>query len=432
VPGAATAEFKRYIGGNGNIALSSGSIPQITGSNQISPAFHNNTFQGAGFFMRTPVSSSAWTISSNTWNNFGSIAFGTAQATSCVSASAGASIVNNFAAGTLNVTAYKTQLYSPIGVIQSYFGGTLTLNNDSSSIQFTNSIQAGSLTVNSSYNSGTTTQANSTQILAGGLFAGAINNIYVSGSNATTTNNRQIYSSAIIGMSNSASVNLNGDNSNMNSVALIGHSLAVTASSAFYNTATGPVTGSDRGTVIVGRFNKEVLSGNTVFAVGSGLSYSTRKNAILVDSGSNIFLEGTLNISGSTTMTGSLILSSSNFIELQVIGNMVVTGSAYGNVVPLSITSNTASMDLSLGNYFTLTLADSATTHISASNVLPGVSATLVITTGTNSSASLAPTMLQPSGSAYSATNGSAKKDVLSIVSVASGVPYVVSTLNMI
>jgi hypothetical protein len=40
--------------------------------------------------------------------------------------------------------------------------------------------------------------------------------------------------------------------------------------------------------------------------------------------------------------------------------------------------------------------------------------------------------MLQPSGSSYSATNGSGKKDVLSIVAVASGVPFVVSTKNMI
>lgn len=141
--------------------------------------------------------------------------------------------------------------------------------------------------------------------------------------------------------------------------------------------------------------------------------------------GSNSFV-------GNQTITGSLILSSSNAVELQVIGNSVFTGSANGNVVALSITSNTASMNLNLGNYFTLTLADTATTHISASNVQPGVSATLVITTGTNSSASLAPTMLQPSGSSYSATAGSAKKDVLSIVAVASGVPFVVSTKNMI
>ena len=118
--------------------------------------------------------------------------------------------------------------------------------------------------------------------------------------------------------------------------------------------------------------------------------------------------------------------------EFQNIGNSIFTGSARANVVPLSITSNTASMDLSLGNYFTLTLANTATTHISASNVQPGQSATLVITTGTNSSASLAPTMLQPSGSAYSASLGSSKLDVLSIVSVASGIPFVVSTKNMV
>jgi uncharacterized coiled-coil protein SlyX len=139
-----------------------------------------------------------------------------------------------------------------------------------------------------------------------------------------------------------------------------------------------------------------------------------------------------LQVIGNTIITGSLILSSSAPTELQVIGNSVFTGSAFGNVVSMSITSNTASMDLSLGNYFTLTLANTATTHISASNVQPGTSATLVITTGTNSSASLAPTMLQPSGSSYSATLGSAKKDVLSIVSVATGVPFVVSTKNMV
>ena len=167
-------------------------------------------------------------------------------------------------------------------------------------------------------------------------------------------------------------------------------------------------------------------AGRTVTVATSSFGGGTTINTgSFATTGSNSF-------NGNQTITGSLILSSSNAVELTVIGNMVVTGSAFGNVVSMSITSNTASMDLSRGNYFTLTLADTATTHISASNVQPGVSATLVITTGTNSSASLAPTMLQPSGSAYSATNGSAKKDVLSIVAVASNVPFVVSTKNMI
>jgi hypothetical protein len=88
-------------------------------------------------------------------------------------------------------------------------------------------------------------------------------------------------------------------------------------------------------------------------------------------------------------------------------------------------------MDLNASNYFTLTLSGS-TTHITATNIKPGLGATLVITTGTNTSASLAPILLQPSGSAYSATNGSSKVDILSLVSIGTGSAFVVSTKNMI
>jgi hypothetical protein len=127
-------------------------------------------------------------------------------------------------------------------------------------------------------------------------------------------------------------------------------------------------------------------------------------------------ITGSVNVSGTETISGSLI----------------ITGSAKGNVGSVSIVSNTASLDMSTANYFTLTLADSTNTHIIATNITPGQSATLVITTGTNSSASLAPTLLQPSGSGYVATQGSAKKDVLSLVSVDSTSMFVVSTKNMI
>jgi hypothetical protein len=135
-----------------------------------------------------------------------------------------------------------------------------------------------------------------------------------------------------------------------------------------------------------------------------------------------------------TTNISNLATTGSNtFVGTEIItGSLIVTGSARGNVGVLSITSNTASMDLSQANYFTLTLADTTTTHITATNIQPGTSATLVITTGTNSSASLAPILLQPSGSSYSATNGSTKVDILSLVSVGTTNAYVVSTKNMI
>jgi hypothetical protein len=97
----------------------------------------------------------------------------------------------------------------------------------------------------------------------------------------------------------------------------------------------------------------------------------------------------------------------------------------------MSIASSTASLDMSIGSYFTLTLANTTNTYITATNITPGISATLLITTGTNSSASLSPVLLQPSGSYYTASLGSGKKDVLSLVAFDSTNMYVVSSKAM-
>ena len=230
------------------------------------------------------------------------------------------------------------------------------------------------------------------------------------------------------------------------------------------NTGSNPSPVMTRGLQVTGSLN---VSGSANF-VGGDVNFTDQSRNVNIDVDRTIIkgqkptlISSSLDISGSLTASLSngyawvgdatnhnVLVATSSFAtnvsnlattgsntfrgNQNISGSLTVTGSAFGNVVSMSITSNTASMDLNLGNYFTLTLAGTATTHISASNVQPGVSATLVITTGTNSSASLAPTMLQPSGSSYSATNGSGKKDVLSIVAVASGVPFVVSTKNMI
>ena len=130
---------------------------------------------------------------------------------------------------------------------------------------------------------------------------------------------------------------------------------------------------------------------------------------------------------GSYATTGSNIFTDSQNIS----GSLIVTGSARGNVVPITIVSSTASLDMTSGSYFTLTLANTTNTHIRATNITPGVNATLLITTGTNSSASLSPLLLQPSGSSYTASLGSGKKDVLSLVAFDSTNMYVVSTKAM-
>jgi hypothetical protein len=253
----------------------------------------------------------------------------------------------------------------------------------------------GSLTIN-----GTPVQTSSVDISALNSFTSSQLTINTA-IQASTSSLNTFSASALVSISNLNSFTSSQETKDT-TLASVTSSLNTATASLFTSASLGLTTAS--------------FSGNTLtFTKGNGTTFGI----VIPDvSGSG----GTFATLGANTFTGSQTISSS----------LNISGSAFGNVVSMSITSNTASMDLNIGNYFTLTLADTATTHISASNVQPGVSATLVITTGTNSSASLAPTMLQPSGSSYSATNGSSKKDILSIVAVASGVPFVVSTKNMI
>lgn len=263
-------------------------------------------------------------------------------------------------------------------------------------------INTGSLATNNllAYNSASGQWENKTLTQVGATTTSSFNSY-------TSSNDQRVSSLE----TNSGSVNTSITNINSATASLFtSASLALTTASFDNGTRNLTFTKGDASTFVV---NIPDVSGSTI---NTG-SFAT--------TGSNNFV-------GDQIITGSLILSSSAAVELQVMGNSVFTGSARGNVIALTISSNTASMDLSLSNYFTLTLANTATTHISASNVQPGTSATLVITTGTNSSASLSPTLLQPSGSAYTATNGSSKKDVLSFVAIDSTNMFVVSTKNMI
>ena len=65
------------------------------------------------------------------------------------------------------------------------------------------------------------------------------------------------------------------------------------------------------GTVFLGRYNG-INNGlddsqNIVFAVGTGTSNTARKTGLLIDSGSNTFIEGTLNISGAVSQSNGRV-----------------------------------------------------------------------------------------------------------------------------
>ena len=120
--------------------------------------------------------------------------------------------------------------------------------------------------------------------------------------------------------------------------------------------------------------------------------------------------------------TGSAILS----------GSIVITGSAYGNIVAAAVASNTASIDLAAGNFFTVTLANNATTFFNFTNVKQGLAANLVLTTGTVSSASFSSNVKQPSGSSYLPSSGSGRVDALSVIAADASNLYLVAVKTFV
>jgi hypothetical protein len=368
-PGATTAGFIRYIGGNNNTFTL---VPQLTGSAAFSPSMNNNIIS-TGMLMRLPVSSSAYVINGNVLMNpsGNGILLGTAAATHFERAVSGLNFINNIVNGNINAVASKTSLSASVGITNNNIGGALVLNMDSSSVSIANNIVQGQLTINNSYFPSTYNASSGLLGYQGGISLGT-NTIFASGSNTTFPGPpRTITNTAMIGGNNVLSASLNGDNSQIHSTSLLGQGLVALGT----NTRPLGASAADWGSVFVGRWNSDTgtadTTAETVFAVGTGTGASTRKTGLLIDSGSNTFVEGTLNVSGSsrfngnTTITGSLILSSSAAIELDVIGNVSVTGSinvnsgSYNGQAVTNITPVSSSLSPVL-NIVTMTSAEYA------------------------------------------------------------------------
>jgi cytoskeletal protein CcmA (bactofilin family) len=162
-------------------------------------------------------------------------------------------------------------------------------------------------------------------------------------------------------------------------------------------------------------------------------STNTRLNVIettYATTGSNVFngnqtITGSLDISGSQrlvgnqTITGSLIISSSAPVELSIIGNSIFSGSVRGRVIPLTINTNTASMDLSLGNFFTITLNASSPCRIEPSNIQPGETITLRVTqaSGGGGTIQFPSNVDYPTGFQYNTTPAANAIDILTFLS---------------
>ena len=327
-PAAPTAGFKRYMtGGNIGVGGSGAAVPQISGSMAFSPTVANNYFgvSATPFVVRGPVSSSAYSIINNTFSG-GQVLFGGSATNNFEKAVSGltftANVINSSG---VTINAYKTPLSASVQISNNNIGGTVALQMDSSSINLNGSIVQGSLTVNNSYFPSTYNASSAALGMAYGVYIGT-NTIYASGSNTTLTSARTIQNTAVIGISNVLSASLNGDLSGVNSTILLGQSLNVIGS----NSRATAQTAADWGSVFVGRWND--FSGNkggtaeTIFAVGTGRAAGTRKTGFLIDSGSNTYVEGSLNVSGSTSLTGSLTLNGNTITAVNT-GSFATTGS---------------------------------------------------------------------------------------------------------
>jgi hypothetical protein len=113
--------------------------------------------------------------------------------------------------------------------------------------------------------------------------------------------------------------------------------------------------------------------------------------------------------------TGSFATTGSNSFN----GNQTITGSVYGNTIALSITSQTASMNLSTSNLFTLTLVSGSATRLQPSNIKAGQTINLkVLQPAVGFGTIVIPsTILQPIGNTYSATPSASAQDIVTLIS---------------
>ena len=198
------------------------------------------------------------------------------------------------------------------------------------------------------------------------------------------------------------------------------------------------------------------VTANAFFGDGSGLTGVT---ATLPDNiattGSNVFI-------GDQTITGALFVQNgintqgdvtadkfygdgSNITNLPTPdlsiyattgsnafnGSQVITGSVSGNVGSIPVSSNTGSIDLNLGNFFTLQLISGSDVRIEPSNIKPGQTTNIEVFTTGSGTVSFPSSVLQPSGSSYVPTTTTGK-DVITLVSFDSSSLYLVNVKNFI
>jgi hypothetical protein len=320
-PLAPTAGFKRYLTSN-NIALGAG-FPQISGSMQFSPAINNN-YLGAAITMRGPVSASLMQTSTNVL--IGAINIGTTAVLNAEKLTGQTAVSNNFVAGQLNLVANQSEIRSLTNITQNNVNGFVTLNLSSSAVVFGgNTVNDNNFTFINDFSSGSLGIGQTS--ISANTIGGSGNTLIITGSQPTlSAAQANISNNILVGTNNTIFVNsaesrFSGTTiyHQAASTGLIGQRLIVTGSSNI-NSDT-----NSYGSVFVGRWNAvdgvRDRTSDIIFAVGTGTS-GTRKTGFHITSGSNTFVEGTFNVSGSSAFNGNV----------NITGSLLVNGAAISTV----------------------------------------------------------------------------------------------------
>jgi hypothetical protein len=227
---------------------------------------------------------------------------------------------------------------------------------------------------------------------------------------------------------------------NGTSIVISGNLISNSITGSLFGTATNSISASYALTAsyalntIQLNTGSYALTGSNIFIGNQTITGSLRTSGGITGSlmGTSSYSVSSLTasyaLSGMTGInTASLATTGSNTFN----GTQIVTGSNRGNITSLLISSNTASMDLSSGNFFTLQLVAGTNTYINPSNILPGQTSIIVVSSIGSATVSFPPNVKQPSGSAYVPTT-STGVDILTLASVDASTLYVVSAKNMI
>jgi len=209
------------------------------------------------------------------------------------------------------------------------------------------------------------------------------------------------------------------------------NTLYIISGSVPFNSATFATTGSNT-------FNGNQIVTGSVTAT-SGFTGSLLGTASFADSALSSSFATTASyilnaVSASFATSASLAQTASFYSLAAVTQNAVFSGSVRGEVKALTISSNTASLDCSLDNFFTLTLVSGSNTFVNPSNILPGQTINLRVKQASVASGSIsfASSVKQVSGSAYTPTATANGEDVVTFISFDSTNLYLSNIKNFV